>query len=182
MIQYGTMIPDVIREFRRHQDLADRCLLGLSDEEFFRRPTPAVNPAALVVKHLAGNLVSRWTDFLTTDGDKPTRDRDGEFVLGTADTREALSAAWESGWTALFATLSSLKESDLDSVITILGEPHTVRQAVLRGLTHIAYHVGQILYIARMVRPDGQWLTIPPGQSQGRPGDYLGRGSVQPNL
>jgi hypothetical protein len=159
-------LPDLTHEFRRHRQLADTALAALDDADFFRRPGEHVNPIALIVKHLAGNLQSRWTDFLTSDGDKPTRDRDAEFLLTEADTRAALLAAWERGWQALFATLGRLQASDLDRTVTIRGEAHTVLQAILRGATHAAYHVGQILYIARLVRPDRPWLTIAPGGSR----------------
>jgi len=140
-------------------------MAGLDDEAFIRLPGEAVNSVALIVKHLAGNLRSRWTDFLTTDGDKPGRNRDGEFVLSEADTRAALMAAWEQGWQAILGTIGSLTEADLARTVTIRGEPHTVQQAVLRGTMHAAYHVGQILYLARLVNPAAPWLTIAPGAS-----------------
>jgi hypothetical protein len=117
-------------------------------------------------------MVSRWTDFLTTDGEKPSRDRDSEFLLDESDTRANLTAAWERGWSALVATLGGLTDADLVRTITIRGEPQSVRQALLRGLGHVAYHTGQILYLARWLRPDSPWVTIAPGQSRGFPGDY----------
>jgi uncharacterized protein YndB with AHSA1/START domain len=169
------LLADLAREFRRHKDLADCALAQLDDDAFFRRPAEHVNPPALIVKHLAGNLVSRWTDFLTSDGDKPTRDRDGEFTLTDQDSRAALMAAWERGWQTLFATLAGLGDADFSRVVTIRGEPHTVFQALVRNLDHAAYHTGQILYLARLLRPDGAWLTIPPGQSRAHTrGSYLG--------
>src|SRR5438034_6748706 len=105
------LVADIAFEFRRHKGWADKALAGLSDEAFFRRPGEHVNPPALIVKHLAGNLLSRWTDFLTTDGEKPSRDRDNEFVLTAADTRGSLTAAWERGWQVLFDTLSGLTDA-----------------------------------------------------------------------
>src|SRR5262249_2440446 len=132
----------------------------------------SVNPVALIVK-LAGNLASRWTEFLTTDGEKASRDRDGEFRLTAQDTRPNLLAAWERGWLALFDTLQSLGDADLGRSVTIRGEEHTVRQALLRGLTHAAYHTGQILYVVRLLRPESPWLTVPPGQSSKDGGAYL---------
>jgi hypothetical protein len=143
-------------------------MASLSDEEFFRRPGEQVNPVAIIVKHLAGNLRSRWSDLLTSDGEKPDRDRDGEFQLAVADTRASLLTAWERGWGTLFQTLERLRPEDLDKVITIRGEPHTVALALLRGMSHAAYHTGQILYLVRLMRPDSAWLTIPPGQSRQR--------------
>jgi hypothetical protein len=165
-------LEDVRHEFRRHKGLADRAMAGLDDDQFFQRPGPAVNPIALIVKHLAGNMASRWADFLTTDGEKPGRDRDGEFFLNEADTRANLMASWERGWSTLFDTLAVLTDADLGHTVTIRGEPHSVRQALLRGMDHVAYHTGQVLYLARWIRPEGDWLTVPPGRSRGLPGAY----------
>jgi uncharacterized damage-inducible protein DinB len=167
------LLTDFMHEFRRHKDLADRALSQLDDDGFSRRPADHVNPVALVVKHLAGNLRSRWTDFLTSDGEKPDRNREAEFVLKEQDSRESLIAAWECGWKAVFDTLAGLDEADLARQVTIRGEPHTVFQALLRGLNHAAYHTGQILYIVRLLRPDSEWLTIAPGQSRTDGGKYL---------
>jgi len=165
------VISDLQHEFQRHKQLADRALAQLDDDAFFDAPGP-VNPAAVIVKHLAGNLASRWTDFLKTDGEKPSRDRDSEFVVTDNDSRASLLDSWDRGWRILFETLSSLRDSDLDKAVAIRGESQTAHQALLRGLTHAAYHVGQILYLVRWLRPEGTWLTIPPGQSQGFPGQY----------
>lgn len=165
-------LEDARHEFRRYKGLVDLALEPLSDDQFFRRPGPPVNAIALIVKHLAGNLASRWTDFLATDGEKPDRDRDAEFLLADSDTRASLMAAWERGWSALFATLDGLADPDLGRIITIRGEPHTVRQALLRGMTHAAYHTGQITYLARLLRPESPWLTVPLGASRGLAGDY----------
>ena len=167
------LLADLTHEFRRHKSLADRALAALDDQDFFRRPAEHVNSVALIVKHLAGNLASRWTDFLVTDGEKASRDRDGEFLLTEQDTRASLLAAWEHGWKALFDTLESLKESDLDQSVTIRGERHRVPQALLRSMSHVAYHVGQILYLVRLWRPESPWLTVPPGLSQKVGGAYL---------
>jgi uncharacterized damage-inducible protein DinB len=167
------MLSDIKTEFRRHQQLAEGALTQLDDSAFFRRPGEQVNPVALIVKHVGGNLRSRWTDFLTSDGEKPDRNRDGEFQILEGDSRERLMAAWKQGWDALWSTLDSLSADDCDRTVTIRGERHTVRQAVLRSLTHTVYHVGQILYVARLLRPDGKWLTIAPGQSRTWSGQYL---------
>jgi len=165
-------LQDVLHEFRRHRSLAERAMAQLSDEEFFRQPAAHVNSVAIIVKHLAGNLSSRWTDFLTTDGEKASRDRDGEFQLLAEDTREHLLAAWNRGWDTLLDAVAGLTGADLSKSVTIRGEPHTVCQALLRGLSHIAYHTGQTLYLVRLLRPDSRWLTIAPGQSQGQRGAY----------
>jgi hypothetical protein len=167
------VIADVTLEFRRHKQLADKALAGLSDADYRRRPADHVNPVGVIVKHLAGNFVSRWTDFLTTDGDKPSRDRDGEFILTESDTRDSLTAAWESGWSALFTTVAEITDADLEKLVTIRGEPHRVQQALIRGLTHTAYHVGQIMYLARLLNPAAEYATIPPGASKGHAAGYL---------
>ena len=166
------LLSDLLFEFHRHKELADKAIAQLDGEQFFQRPAPHVNSVAIIVKHLAGNLLSRWTDFLSTDGEKPTRNRDGEFQLTDADTRESLFAAWERGWEALFEAGKTLADSDLSKTVTIRGETHTVLQALLRGMSHATYHVGQILYLVRLVRPESTWLTIPPGQSRPHGGVY----------
>ena len=158
-------IADIRHEFARHKRLADEAMATVDDEAFFRKPGEAVNSLAIIVKHVGGNLLSRWTDLLTTDGEKPTRNRDGEFVVEASDTRASLLQRWEAGWAAVLQTLDGLKESDLDTKVTIRGEQHTVRQAILRSLTHTAYHIGQITYLSRLGNPNGKWLTIAPGQS-----------------
>lgn len=165
-------ITDFQHEFRRHRLLAEKAMGQLDDEAFFRRPGEQVNPVALIVKHLAGNLRSRWTDFLTADGDAPTRNRDSEFIVEASDSRSHLMEQWEAGWGALEKTLESLNPSDLGKVITIRGEPHSVQQALLRGLCHAAYHTGQITYLVRLLKPDAAWLTIAPGQSKSHKPSY----------
>ncbi len=166
------LLADLQHEFRRHRAQAERAMMQLDDQDFFRRPGELVNPVALIVKHLAGNMASRFTDFLTTDGEKPSRDRDGEFLLTDDDTRENLMAAWERGWALLFETLAGLTDADLPATVTIRGEAQSARQALLRAMSHLAYHTGQVLYLVRLLRPDSAWLTIAPGQSRGVPGGY----------
>lgn len=165
-------LADLRHEFRRHKGLADQAMAQLDGDDFFRRPGERVNPVALIVKHLAGNMASRWSDFLSSDGEKPTRDRDAEFVLDDGDTRENLLVAWERGWGILFDTLAGLTDADLPATVTIRGEAHSARQALLRGMSHVAYHTGQILYLVRLWRPDAAWQSVPPGQSRGVPGAY----------
>jgi uncharacterized damage-inducible protein DinB len=164
---WNAYIADVVFTFRKQKDLAEQAIGQLADAEFFQKPAEHSNSVAAIVKHLAGNLKSRWTDFLTSDGDKPWRDRDNEFVIGPQDSRERLLAAWQEGWAALFGTLAALTEQDLLRKVTIRGEEHSVLQAIHRSLTHSAYHAGQVLYVARLVKT-GEWryVTIPPGQSQ----------------
>ena len=167
-------ITDALHEFGRHRALAEGAMGELEDREFFLRPAGHVNSVAVIVKHLAGNLLSRWTEFLTTDGEKPTRDREAEFRIEEADTRARLMERWGLGWTAVLETVAGLMEGDLGRVVHIRGEAHTVRQAVLRGLTHAAYHAGQVLYVVRLIRPGSRWMTIPPGGSAGWRGEYRG--------
>jgi hypothetical protein len=163
--------------FRKQKELAEKAFQQVGDQDFFRKPGEHSNSIAIIMKHVAGNLVSRWTDFLTTDGDKPGRDRDAEFVIGPEDTRPTLLTAWERGWKVLFETLAGLKEEDLLKKVTIRREELTVLQASHRSLTHTSYHVGQIVYLSRLLTKEGwNWITIPPGQSQqakARGGDYL---------
>ncbi len=170
-----SQIDDVQFEFSRHKRLADAAMKHLSDEQFFAKPTAVTNSIALIVKHLAGNLQSRWTDFLTTDGDKPSRDRDSEFLITPADTRENLMRQWETGWEVLFVALKSVTDTDLTRILKIRGEPFTLLQAFLRAATHAAYHTGQICQLARMVHPNQPWLTIAPGESRNQRGNYFGR-------
>jgi uncharacterized damage-inducible protein DinB len=159
-------IADCQLEYRRYRQLAERGIGEVSDVAFFHKPSETVNPIALIVKHVTGNLKSRWTDFLTTDGDKPNRNRDGEFVLESEDTRKSLMERWAAAWSILEQTLDRLTSDDLSMTVTIRGEPHTVQQALLRNLNHVSYHVGQILYLVRLTKPDATWQTIAPGQSK----------------
>lgn len=152
--------------FRDYKKLADRAIAQVSDAELFIEPAKDANSIAIVMKHLYGNMMSRWTDFLTTDGEKEWRNRDSEFELSDADSKEALMALWEKGWTCLFDTLASLDEHDLSKTITIRTEPHSVLEAINRQIAHYSYHVGQIVFIAKIFRSDNwQSLTIPKGKS-----------------
>lgn len=167
------LLTDLRFELRRYKNMADKAMVNVDDQDFFRRPAELVNSIAVIIKHLAGNFQSRWSDFLTTDGEKPTRNRDGEFVITDQDTRASLQAAWEQGWKTLLDTLDQLRDGDLEKSVTIRGESHRVPQALLRGFAHAAYHIGQIVYLVRLWRPDSPWLTIPPGKSQQVGGGYF---------
>ena len=160
-------LADAIGQFRKYRKLAGGALAQVADADFFRTIDPESNSIALVVKHLAGNMRSRWTDFLTTDGEKPDRNRDTEFERGPTDTRATIMARWDEGWELLFAALAPLGEADLVREVPIRGEAHTVLQAVHRQLTHYAYHVGQIVFLARHFAGSG-WksLSIPKGRSK----------------
>jgi hypothetical protein len=177
MSLWKAYLEDIQFSFRKQKELAEKAFQQVADQAFFHKPGEHSNSIALILKHVAGNLASRWTDFLTSDGDKPWRDRDAEFLLGPDDTRPALLAAWERGWATLFETLGNLQEADLLKKVTIRREEHTAFQAIHRSLTHTAYHVGQIVYLSRLLTKEGwQWITIPPGQSgqaKDRGGRYL---------
>lgn len=156
-------ISETVSSYRR---MIDGCLLQLSDHELGQRPAPGVNSVAIILRHLGGNLRSRWTDFLTSDGEKPDRNRDGEFAEWDGD-RVALMQQFEQGWAALTSAIQSLDEKSIDATIFIRGEPHTVPMALVRSITHLSYHVGQIAMIARAVHEgEWQWQTIKPGGSQ----------------
>lgn len=154
------------REFQRLKRLAEGALAQVSDEEFFAAPGAGDNSIAVVVKHVGGNLISRWTDFLIADGEKPSRDREAEFEIQPGDSREQLMARWNQGWTALFGALAPLTDHDLQRPVVIRGETLSVLQATTRQLTHYAYHVGQIVYVAKLHRGSA-WksLSIPRGES-----------------
>jgi len=160
-------IADAILQFRKYKKLGEAALAQVGDGDFFRTIDPDSNSAALIVKHVAGNLRSRWTDFLTADGEKPGRDRDEEFEARATDSREGLMAAWEAGWAVLFEALASLRADDLLREVRIRREPHTVVEAVHRQMTHYAYHVGQIVLLARhFAGPRWTSLSIPKGRSK----------------
>lgn len=159
-------LEEAFRGFRGYKRMAEGALTQLSDKEFFHLPDPESNSVALVVKHMAGNLRSRWTDFLTSDGEKPDRNRDQEFVLTSNDTRESLMLRWDDAWKAVFDNIGSLKPEDLARTVYIRQEPHSVLQAINRSLLHSAYHVGQILYLGKHLR-GAEWktLSVPKGKS-----------------
>ncbi len=155
---YKDYLADAVQSFRNYKKLADRAIDQVSDEEFFAVIDPESNSIAVIVKHIAGNLHSRWRDFLTTDGEKPDRDRDQEFEM-IEDTRESLLEFWESGWATLFSSIEPLTEEDFSKTIKIRGEPHTVIEAINRQLTHYSYHIGQIVFLAKHLRST-EWKTL----------------------
>jgi uncharacterized damage-inducible protein DinB len=157
---------DAIQSFRNYKTLAEKAMAQVSDEEFFRQIDEESNSIAIIVKHIAGNLESRWTEFLTSDGEKDFRNRDTEFVAGT-ETRESLIESWEEGWQCLFDALEPLRPADFEKKITIRQQPHTICEAINRQLTHYAYHVGQITFLAKHFRASGwQTLSVPKNSSQ----------------
>jgi hypothetical protein len=156
----------VIDAFRANKSLADRAVAQVPEDKLHVALDEHTNSIAVIMKHVAGNLRSRWTDFLTTDGEKPNRNRDDEFVDKFMSRQELLDY-WEQGWSCLFATLSALTPEDLYKTVTIRGEPHTVPLAMARSLGHTCYHIGQIVQLARHHAGDS-WntLTIPRGGSE----------------
>lgn len=155
-----------IREFQRMKQLADRAIAQSAPNAFFQQLSASDNSMAIIVKHMSGNIISRWTDFLTTDGEKPDRDRDSEFELCPEDNREALLERWEAAWSTLFSTLASLDGSQLGQDVAVRGERLSALQAITRQLTHYSYHVGQIVLLAKHCAGENwESLSIPKGQS-----------------
>ena len=158
-------LEDSVALFRYYKKLAERAMEQVTDEQLFATLDEEANSIAIVVKHMAGNMRSRWTDFLTTDGEKPNRDRDTEFVDPPA-TREALLAAWEDGWSRVFQALEPLSDADLGRTVTIRGEAHSVMQAVNRQVAHYSHHVGQIVLLAKhFAHERWQSLSVPRNRS-----------------
>jgi len=156
----------VAARFEALRTLAERAVAQVDDAALFATLDPEANSIALLMKHIAGNLRSRFTDFLTTDGEKPDRDRDAEFERAPADTRDAILARWAEGWEALFGALRALRPADLLREVTIRGEPQSVLQALSRQLAHHAQHVGQVVLLAKHhAGPRWQTLSIPRGRS-----------------
>lgn len=141
-------IEDAVAVFRYYKKLAERAMEQVTEEQLFETLDREGNSIAIVVKHMVGNMRSRWTDFLTTDGEKPNRNRDGEFVEPST-TRAELMAEWDSGWRSLFAAIEPLTDADLSRRVTIRGEAHSVMQAINRQLAHYPHHVGQIVLLAK---------------------------------
>jgi hypothetical protein len=150
---------DVIERFRAHKKLGEKAIAQVYDSGLATRLDPESNSIAILVKHLAGNMRSRWTGFLTTDGEKLDRNRDAEFELVRAPTREELFEWWEDGWARLFEALGALHPEDLTRTVTIRGQPYTVLEAINQQLAHYAYHVGQIVQLARHLA-GRSWKTL----------------------
>lgn len=163
---YNHFIADAQKRFLYYKQLGDKTFAQLpSTDCLFVEPVTGINSLSVIVHHLAGNMLSRWTDVLTTDGEKPWRQRDEEFETHTKDP-QAVMAAWEKGWACLFQALAALNENDLDKIIYIRSEPLTVADAILRQLAHYPYHVGQMVYLGKWFAGN-QWvsLSIPKGES-----------------
>lgn len=159
-------LEDAISSLRAYKKLADKAIAQLKDDEFFVAIDEEANSIAVIMKHMAGNMFSRWTDFLTTDGEKPNRNRDMEFVIDSQSSKDDIVAYWEKGWKCVFNALEPLKAEDLERKVLIRGEEHTVMQAINRQLMHYPNHIGQIIFLAKHFRST-EWksLSIPRNRS-----------------
>ena len=159
-------LQDSIASLSAYKKQADKAIAQLKDDEFFVTIDEEANSVAIIMKHMAGNMLSRWTDFLTTDGEKPNRNRDMEFVIESNTTKAQVLAFWERGWQCVFHALEPLKPEDLERPVMIRGEEHTVMQAINRQLMHYANHIGQIVFLAKHFRSsEWQSLSIPRNRS-----------------
>jgi Protein of unknown function (DUF1572) len=164
--EFSTSYPkDSIALFHQYKRLADRAIEQMSDEQLYTTLDPESNSIAIIMKHIAGNMRSRWTDFLASDGEKPNRNRDTEFETPPA-TRAELLAMWEEGWRILFAALEPLTDADVNRKVLIRTEPHSVMQAINRQVAHYAMHIGQIVFVAKHLA-GAKWktLSVPRGKS-----------------
>ena len=162
----SAFLTDVLRTFRGYKKRTEAAFAQLGPGDWFRLIDPEANSIAIIVKHMAGNMRSRWTDFLSSDGDKPNRNRDSEFILDSSTTPEQVREWWEQGWQLVFTAVEPLTADDLSRKVTIRGQEHTVLEAIHRQLTHYAEHIGQIILLAKHFR-GAEWksLSIPKGQS-----------------
>jgi hypothetical protein len=160
------VITNAVKIFKQYQRLGEKALERMTDEQLHWIPAPGSNSAAIIVKHLAGNMRSRFTDFLTTDGEKPDRNRDSEFEDDPAMSKEEILALWHSGWNILYKALEALTDADLQRIILIRGEEYTVLGAVQRQLAHYGSHIGQLIYISKLFAGENwESLSIPRGKS-----------------
>jgi len=157
---------DALSALRAYKKLTEKAIAQMHDDEFFVTLDDEANSVAVIMKHMAGNMISRWTDFLTSDGEKPDRNRDMEFVIESNTTKEDVLAYWERGWARVFEALEPLRPEDFEKTVMIRGEEHTIVQAINRQLMHYAYHIGQIVFLAKHFR-SAEWksLSIPRNRS-----------------
>ncbi|HTH03811.1 MAG TPA: DUF1572 family protein [Vicinamibacterales bacterium] len=160
-------LDDSLQQLRKLKAQAEQAIAQTSDEHFFATLDPEANSIALIMKHMAGNMRSRWTDFLTTDGEKPDRERDREFETGAGDTRASIAAQWQEGWARVLNTIALLAPDDLSKTVYVRGEAHSVLEAINRQTSHYAAHVGQIVLLAKHYA-GAKWktLSIPRGKSK----------------
>ncbi len=158
-------IQDATSLFQYYKKLGEGAMAQLRDDQLFSTLDPEMNSIAIIIKHLSGNMRSRWTDFLTSDGEKPDRNRDNEFE-GSPRTRKEMMKLWNDGWQIVLGTLQTLSDSDVNRTVTIRGEPHSVMQAINRQIAHYAYHIGQIVFLAKHLQ-EKNWksLSVPRGKS-----------------
>jgi Protein of unknown function (DUF1572) len=159
-------LADALSSFRAYKKLAEKAIEQLKDDEVFVTIDEEANSIAVIMKHMAGNMISRWTDFLTSDGEKPDRNRDMEFVIAPQTSKDDLLAYWQCGWQCVFDAVEPLQPSDVEKNVMIRGEAHSVVQAINRQIAHYAYHIGQIVFLAKHFRST-EWksLSIPRNQS-----------------
>jgi uncharacterized protein DUF1572 len=159
-------LADALSSFRAYKKLADKAIEQTKDDELFVKLDDEANSLAIVMKHMAGNMISRWTDFLNSDGEKPDRNRDMEFVIDEASSKDDLRAYWERGWKCVFDAIEPLKPDDFERKVLIRGQEHTIVQAINRQLMHYSYHIGQIVFLAKHFR-SSEWrsLSIPRNRS-----------------
>lgn len=161
----GSVVRSIEAEYQRYRRLGEGAIGQLSDSELCQKPSGESNSVATMVWHIAGNLESRFTDFLTADGEKPWRDRESEFLLRNV-TKAEITRKWDAGWQVLFSVLRGLEDSQLEKTVMIRDQPLTVCEALLRSLAHLSFHVGQIVFLAKSIRgASWEYLSIPPGQS-----------------
>ena len=151
-------LDSIKKQFQYYKMLGDKSILTLNEDEVFWQSGKESNSIAIIVKHMVGNMLSRWTNFLTEDGEKEWRNRDAEFE-NTYTSKEEMFAHWEEGWQCLFSTLNSLKNTDLEKIIYIRNQGHTILEAINRQLAHYPYHIGQIVYIAKLLKGD-DWVSL----------------------
>ena len=157
---------DAVKALKAYKKLADKAIAQVKDDELFVTLDEESNSVAVVMKHMAGNMFSRWTDFLTSDGEKPDRNRDMEFVINSGTTKADVLDYWERGWACVFAAIEPLTLADFEKTVKIRGEEHTIVQAINRQLMHYSYHIGQIVYLAKHFRStDWTSLSIPRNRS-----------------
>ena len=169
-------LSDALRSLRSYKKLAEEAMAQSSDDDIFRLLDPEANSIAMLVKHITGNMRSRWTDFLTSDGEKPNRHRDQEFIIAPGTTRADVMRGWDEGWQCCFAAITPLTPDDLLRKVSIAGREHTVMQAITRQLLHYAGHINQMVLLAKHFRgADWKTLSIPKGKSESVTREYEAR-------
>ena len=161
-------LQSAVKRLTYYKELGDKTFAQLSDADFHYQPNDASNSIAVIIQHMAGNMLSRWTDFLTTDGEKAWRNRDNEFSNNATD-KETVMAKWDEGWSCLFNSINQLDERLLETIVFIRSEPHTVLEAINRQLAHYSYHIGQIVYSAKQLK-NSEWYSL--SINRNRSADY----------